>query len=121
MTIQAFGSAFSNGVMLALPLLLWLYGDKGGVPALLIMTLDGRRVQLGHRAARDRPTRRQGANWRIALQAWRAVALNPILMGTVFGILWRLSGLPCPRSSTGRSASSVRRRHLRPCSRSAPP
>ena len=40
MTIQAFGSAFSNGVMLALPLLLWLYGDAGGVPALLIITLD---------------------------------------------------------------------------------
>lgn len=29
MTIQGFGSAFSNGVMLALPLLLWLYGDAG--------------------------------------------------------------------------------------------
>ena len=40
MTIQAFGSAFSNGVMLALPLLLWVYGDAGGVPALLIITLD---------------------------------------------------------------------------------
>ncbi len=40
LTIQAFGSAFSNGVMLALPLLLWLYGDAGGVPALLIITLD---------------------------------------------------------------------------------
>ena len=26
--------------MLALPLLLWLYGDAGGVPALLIITLD---------------------------------------------------------------------------------
>ena len=59
LTIQAFGSAFSNGVMLALPLLLWLYGDRGGVPALLIITLDVDRVQLGDRAARDRPARRR--------------------------------------------------------------
>jgi malonate transporter len=40
MTIQGFGSAFSNGVLLTLPLLLWLYGEPGGVPALLIITLN---------------------------------------------------------------------------------
>ena len=59
MTIQAFGSAFSNGVMLALPLLLWVYGDAGGVPALLIITLHVIALSLGHGAAGAEPARRR--------------------------------------------------------------
>ena len=96
LTIQAFGSAFSNGVMLALPLLLWLYGDPGGVPALLIITLD---VVVFSSVTVLLEIGRHGdgrANWRIGLRAARSVALNPILMGTVTGILWSLSGLALP-------------------------
>jgi malonate transporter len=96
LTIQAFGSAFSNGVMLALPLLLWLYGDRGGVPALLIITLD---VVVFSSVTVLLEIGRHGggrANRRLALQAARSVALNPILMGTVLGILWSLSGLALP-------------------------
>ena len=40
MTIQAFGSSFSNGVVLGFPLVLSLYGDSAGAPALLIIMLD---------------------------------------------------------------------------------
>jgi malonate transporter and related proteins len=96
MTIQAFGSAFSNGVMLALPLLLWLYGDAGGVPALLIITLDVivfssvtvllELARHGHGAS----------NRRIVTQAVRSVGANPIIMATVGGILYSLSGLALP-------------------------
>jgi hypothetical protein len=96
MTIQAFGSASSNGVMLALPLLLWLYGDAGGVPALLIITLDvilfssvTVLLELGRR-------RRARAGWRVVAQAARAVLVNPIIMATVLGILYSLSGLALP-------------------------
>ncbi len=39
-TIQAFGSSFSNGVVLGLPLVLSLYGERAAVPALLIIMLD---------------------------------------------------------------------------------
>jgi malonate transporter and related proteins len=97
MTIQAFGSAFSNGVMLALPLLLWLYGDAGGVPALLIITLDVvvfSSVTMLLELAR----RRDGAgNWRILAQIARSVAVNPIIMATALGILYSLSGLALPQ------------------------
>ena len=97
LTIQAFGSAFSNGVMLALPLLLWLYGDRGGVPALLIITLDVI-VFSSVTVLLEIGRRRAGATgWRIVAQALRAVALNPIIMGTVLGILYSLSGLGLPR------------------------
>jgi predicted permease len=95
-TIQAFGSAFSNGVMLALPLLLWVYGDAGGVPALLIITLDvivfssvTVLLELGRRGSA-----RAGA--RVVGQAARSVLVNPILMATVLGILYSLSGLALP-------------------------
>jgi malonate transporter and related proteins len=96
-TIQAFGSAFSNEVMLALPLLLWLYGDAGGVPVLLIITLDAIVFSAvtvlleigrgGTRGATTGPT---------ALQVVRAIAVNPVLMGIVLGTLYGLSGLALP-------------------------
>jgi predicted permease len=97
MTIQAFGSAFSNGVMLALPLLLWLYGDAGGVPALLIITLDVivfSTVTLLLELARHGG----GGDWRIIGQVARSVAVNPIIMATVFGILVGLSGVALPQA-----------------------
>jgi predicted permease len=96
MTIQAFGSAFSNGVMLALLLLLWLYGDAGGVPALLIITLDVivfSSVTVLLEVARH-PER--GGNRRIVTQAARSVCANPIIMATAAGILYSLSDFALP-------------------------
>ena len=96
MTIQAFGSAFSNGVMLALPLLLWLYGDAGGVPALLIITLD---VIVFSSVTVLLELSRLGGG-RVGSQvvghAARSVLVNPIIMATVLGILYSLSGLALP-------------------------
>ena len=96
MTIQGFGAAFSNGVMLALPLLLWLYGEAGGLPALLIITLDvivfsGVTVLLELARGGGR-----GRGGRLVLQALRAVLVNPIIMGTVLGILVSAGGLALP-------------------------
>jgi malonate transporter len=96
MTIQGFGSAFSNGVMLALPLLLWLFGDRGGVPALLIITLD---VIVFSSVTVLLEIGRHGggaASGRIVTQAARSVLVNPIIMATVGGILYSLSGLALP-------------------------
>lgn len=96
MTIQAFGSAFSNGVMLALPLLLWLFGDAGGVPALLIITLDVI-VFSSVTVLLELARQRSGASkWRLVTQAARGVLVNPIIMATVLGILFSLSGLALP-------------------------
>jgi hypothetical protein len=96
MTIQAFGSAFSNGVMLALPLLLWVYGDAGGVPALLIITLDV--IVFSSVTVLLELSRRGGARGRsrVVAQAARGVLVNPIIMATVLGILYSLSGLALP-------------------------
>ena len=96
MTIQAFGSAFSNGVMLALPLLLWLYGDAGGVPALLIITLDV--IVFSSVTVLLELSRRSGGRVgsQVVGHAARSVLVNPIIMATMLGILYSLSGLALP-------------------------
>jgi malonate transporter len=94
--IQGFGSAFANGVLLGLPLLLWLFGEQGAVPALLIITLDvilfGIVTMLLEITARGRAS---GAH-RVVGQTIRAIAVNPIIMATFLGILFGLTGAVLP-------------------------
>jgi predicted permease len=94
--IQGFGSAFANGVLLGLPLLLWLFGEQGAVPALLIIILDvilfGIVTMLLEVAGSGRALRAH----RVVGQTIRAIAINPIIMATFFGILFGLSGTALP-------------------------
>ena len=94
--IQGFGSAFANGVLLGLPLLIWLYGEPGAVPALVIITLDVILFGLVTLLLEvTRSGRATGAH-RVLGQTVRAIALNPIIMATFAGILFGLSGLALP-------------------------
>jgi hypothetical protein len=96
MTIQGFGSSFSNGVVLGLPLALALYGEAGGVPAMLIITLDVL-VFSGVTLLLELTTnRRAAAPGRILLATLRSIARNPIIMATFLGVLWGLAGWPLP-------------------------
>lgn len=97
MTMQGFGSCFSNGVLLALPLLIGLYGERGAAPAALLFTLDVLMfsvvtMMLEIARGRDRP----GGGWRAVRTSLRAMLKNPILMSTLLGILWGIAGLPLP-------------------------
>jgi len=94
--IQGFGSAFANGVLLGLPLLLWLFGEPGAVPALLIITLDA--ILFGIVTILLELTsggRASGAH-RVLGQTIRAIAVNPIIMATFLGILFGLTGAALP-------------------------
>jgi malonate transporter len=92
--IQGFGSAFANGVLLGLPLLLWLFGEPGAVPALLIITLDV--ILFGIVTLLLEVTGSRAAAHRVVGQTIRAIAVNPIIMATFFGILFGLSGVALP-------------------------
>jgi malonate transporter len=92
--IQGFGSAFANGVLLGLPLLLWLFGEQGAVPALLIITLDV--ILFGIVTLLLEVTGSRAAAHRVVGQTIRAIAVNPIIMATFFGILFGLSGVALP-------------------------
>lgn len=97
MTIQGFGSAFSNGVLLTLPLLLWLYGEPGAVPALLIITLNVLTFSLITMLL-ELAGGGAGATglWQLTLRTGRAIVHNPILMAAALGLLYGLGGLPLP-------------------------
>ena len=100
MTIQAFGSSFSNGVVLGLPLVLSLYGDRAGVPALLIIMLDiaifsviTLLLELASlRAKTDRSPQPAVMLRDLVL----AVASNPLILATFLGISYGLSGFWLP-------------------------
>jgi malonate transporter and related proteins len=93
--IQGFGSAFANGVLLGLPLLLWLFGEAGAVPALLIITLDV--ILFGIVTLLLEITGGgTAAAHRVAGQTIRAIAVNPIIMAALLGILFGLSGAVLP-------------------------
>jgi len=99
-TIQAFGSSFSNGVVLGLPLVLGLFGEPAGVPALLIIMLDIAvfsviTLLLEIARLRERP----GASPRPLIML-RDLALsvgaNPLILTSVLGIVFGASALALP-------------------------
>lgn len=102
MTIQGFGSAFSNGVLLTLPMLVWLYDEPGGVPALLIITLNVLTFSLVTMLL-EAGTRREPAlaRGRILRHTVRSIVTNPIIMAAATGLLYGASGLPLPEVLDG--------------------
>lgn len=100
MTIQAFGSSFSNGVVLGLPLVLSLYGERAGVPALLIIMLDiavfsvitflMEIASLGER--------RGGSRHPLVIlrDLGLSVGRNPLILASVLGIGFGVSALTLP-------------------------
>ncbi|NJO37580.1 MAG: hypothetical protein HC871_08130, partial [Rhizobiales bacterium] len=128
MVIQAFGSSFSNGVLLGLPLVLSLYGERAGVPGLLIIMLDiaiFSAITLLLEIARfgDGPERPPGVLLRLGDLAL-SVLRNPLILSSVLGVAFGLTALPLPGRSgqdpvlsrPGRPAGRALRawRHPRP-------
>ncbi len=106
MTIQAFGSSFSNGVVLGLPLVLGLYGERASVPALLIITLDiaifSLITVLMEMATLERRSKAGKRPMDVLGKLGRAVVLNPLILAMVLGIGAGTSGisLPLPAETT---------------------
>lgn len=99
MAIQGFGGTFSNGVLLGLPLLLSVFGERGAVPALIVIVLDivlfAVVTILLEVARTDDGRARAGAGRRVG-RSVVAVIRNPILSSTVLGLLWGATGIELP-------------------------
>lgn len=99
-TIQGFGSSFSNGVVLGLPLVLSLYGERAGVPALLIIMLDiavFSAITLLLEFASLNDGRDQPPHPLIMLRdLGRSVMANPLIMASLLGIAFGMSPLLMP-------------------------
>lgn len=100
MTIQGFGSSFSNTVILGLPLALSLYDAQGGVAALLIITLDILLFGLVTMLLELGTLRQRGRGDASALiimgDILASILKNPIILAPTFGIAWALLGPPLP-------------------------
>lgn len=99
MVMQGFGSSFSNSMLLALPLLIALHGEKGAVPALLLFTLDVLTftvITTMLESARAREGQGAGSALASARTSLVAILKNPIIMATLLGIVWGVAGLPLP-------------------------
>ncbi|MGI9493986.1 MAG: AEC family transporter [Geminicoccaceae bacterium] len=100
MTIQGFGSSFSNGVILALPLALSLFGDRGGVPALLIIMLDILLFSIVTLLLEMAVLQQRGRSDRRLLKVVRDIVLSvlghPLILASVLGIIWGVSGAALP-------------------------
>lgn len=95
MTIQAFGSSFSNGVLLGLPLLLAVFGDRGAVPALLVITLDVVLFAIVTILMEIALTSNASNNLSLSRQIRTAligILYNPIVLSTVLGLAYGLIG-----------------------------
>ena len=96
MTMQGFGSTFCNGVLIGLPLLIGLFGEKGAIPAALLFTLDvvifSVITVLLEMGRSDKPAMRSSPLITVSL----AMLRNPILMSTLIGICWGILEWPIP-------------------------
>jgi len=100
MTIQAFGSSFSNNVVLGLPLVLSLYGQRAGVPALLIILLDILifiAITLLLEIAKLRQdVKARPRLARMLLDLLLSVGGHPLILASVLGIAFALSSWALP-------------------------
>jgi hypothetical protein len=93
-SVAALGGAYSNTVLLGLPLVLSFFGDQASVPMFIIisvhlplMTFIG--TALVEWTSTEERTRIGALLW----QTGKAMATNPIIIGLAAGLAWRTTGL----------------------------
>jgi len=94
MTIHGFGAAFSNTVLLGLPFVLWLYGDAGAVPALLVITTNVATFSLVTILLEASQGRAQPGQ--VLTDTLKSILKNPILMAAGLGLAYGQLDLGLP-------------------------
>mgnify|MGYP002713122321 CR=1 FL=1 len=91
------GASYSNTVMLGLPLVLTAFGEAGGVPLLLLLSVHLPVMLFAGIASGEWAQREGAADWRkIARDTVVAVTTNPIIIGIAAALLWRVTGWDMP-------------------------
>jgi malonate transporter len=96
LVIQGFGCFFANSVLLGLPLLLWLYGEAGGVPVLVLITFEVLLFSFVTLLLELARGERGATTIGLIARTARSVALNPIIMSTLAGVVVSLAGVVLP-------------------------
>ncbi len=90
--VLAMGAAFSNNVLLGLPIVLERHGKPGSLPLLLIISLHTA-VLFGYGILYIESARAKGTPGSLARVLTRNLMRNPIVIGLALGLAVRASGL----------------------------
>lgn len=92
--LNGMGCAFSNTVLLALPLVLLVYGEKQALPFFLIFSVHGLIFFTGTTILAEIAKGAEQASGRaVASQVVKGLVYNPILLGLVAGLAINLTGV----------------------------
>lgn len=95
--IAGCSGAYSNTLLLGLPLVLTAFGEAGAIPLFLLLSVHMPVMMAASILVAEASARDGGEDHaKLARDTALAVVTNPIIIGTVAGFLWKLSGLEMP-------------------------
>lgn len=96
--IRGFTAAFSNAVLIGIPLVLTAFGDAAALPLFLLIAFHSPLLFTLVTSLIESGQGRRGAAWRIIGDTLRGLLRNPIFVGLVLGLAWNLLGLSLPEA-----------------------
>lgn len=94
--LTGMGSAFSNTVLLGLPLILLAYGEAAALPFFLILSVHGLMLFTGTTIMLEFARSAGGSLAKVPAQVVLGLIRNPILIGLGGGLIANLAGLELP-------------------------
>lgn len=94
--IAGFSAAFSNTVLLGIPLVLTAFGQPAAVPLFLLIAFHSLLLMPTVTIALELGRGRAKSLWRIPLTTLHGLASNPVILGLGLGLTWNLLDWPFP-------------------------
>ncbi len=94
--IFGMGAAYSNLVLVGLPIITAAFGDEALLPLFMIISVHSAILFFIATLTVEREPQAQGAIFAILGQTGRKLARNPIIIGLVLGLLFNLLAVPIP-------------------------
>lgn len=90
-------ASYSNTMLLGLPLVLFVFGEAGGVPLFLLLSVHLPIMLVASIGLCEAAGRTGATNWRaLARDVARSIVTNPIMIGIFAGLAWRYLGFTLP-------------------------
>lgn len=94
--IFAFGGAFSNTVMLGIPIILTAFGPAAGLPLFLVLAFHGLLIFATVLTCLEYTTKEDVSPATLLPQLLRTMRDQTVVLGLMAGVIWNFSGLVLP-------------------------
>ncbi|MHA1524894.1 MAG: AEC family transporter [Alphaproteobacteria bacterium] len=94
--IMGLGAGYSNTVLLGLPLVLITFGDAGAIPFFILLTFHLPIMTTACVVHMELAQGRELGIFRIARASLKGLITQPVVVGLIAGVVYRLTGLPIP-------------------------